>query len=164
MRSIAKKVSVNGSFLPLHVPSPSLSKFIIVPTVTDCLTFKMGSKPVLFIKRSVTIGTMIKIHLHAVTDPAAGYGGARNMKSMRPSSAAIFFMTYFHRAGEGGHCPLAPHGSATTTYHQCHHVLYCLKMGSMQTLWRFLHITLKISKVPSIKTVTLTLRVYKPQL
>ena len=29
------------------------------------------------------------------------------MKSMRPPLAAIFFMTYFHRAG-GGHGPLAP--------------------------------------------------------
>ena len=28
------------------------------------------------------------------------------MKSMRPPLAAIFFMTYFHRAG--GHDPLAP--------------------------------------------------------
>ena len=40
-------------------------------------------------------------------------GGARNMKSMRPPSAAIFFMTYFHRA-RGGHGPLGPPpGSAT---------------------------------------------------
>ena len=38
--------------------------------------------------------------------------GARNMKSMRPPSAAIFFMTYFYRA-RGGHGPLAPPGSAT---------------------------------------------------
>ena len=30
----------------------------------------------------------------------------RNTKSMRPNSAAIFFMTYFHRVG--GHGPLAP--------------------------------------------------------
>ena len=29
------------------------------------------------------------------------------MKSMRPPSAAIFFMTYFHRA-RGGHGPLGP--------------------------------------------------------
>ena len=39
-------------------------------------------------------------------------GGARNMKSMRPNSVAIFFMTYFYRAG-GGHGGLAPPGSAT---------------------------------------------------
>ena len=30
------------------------------------------------------------------------------MKSMRPSLAAIFFMTYFHRAWEGGMAPSAP--------------------------------------------------------
>ena len=29
------------------------------------------------------------------------------MKSMRPPSTAIFFMTYFHKAG-GGHGPLGP--------------------------------------------------------
>ena len=29
------------------------------------------------------------------------------MKSMRPNSAAIFFMTYFYRAG-GGHGPIGP--------------------------------------------------------
>ena len=33
-------------------------------------------------------------------------GGPRNMKSMRPPLAAIFFMTYFHRA-RGGHGPLS---------------------------------------------------------
>ena len=41
-------------------------------------------------------------------------GGARNMKSMWLSWAAIFFMTYFHRAGGGGNAPLAPPGYATT--------------------------------------------------
>ena len=41
-------------------------------------------------------------------------GGPRNMKSMWPPSAAIFFMTYFYRA-RGGHGPLGPPppGSAT---------------------------------------------------
>ena len=39
-------------------------------------------------------------------------GGPRNMKSMRPPSVAIFFMTYFHRAG-GAMAPSAPPGSAT---------------------------------------------------
>ena len=34
-------------------------------------------------------------------------GGPRNMKSMRLPLAAIFFMTYFHRA-RGGHGPLGP--------------------------------------------------------
>ena len=42
--------------------------------------------------------------------------GARNMKSMRPLSAAIFFMTYFHRAGRGGTAP-GPPGSATARIH-----------------------------------------------
>ena len=36
------------------------------------------------------------------------------MKSMRPSLAAIFFMTNFYRA-RGGHGPLGPTGSATET-------------------------------------------------
>ena len=40
-------------------------------------------------------------------------GGARNMKSMRPPSVAIFFMTYFHRARGGAMAPSAPPGSAT---------------------------------------------------
>ena len=36
-------------------------------------------------------------------------GGPRNMKSMQPNLASIFFMTYFYRAGgEGGHGPLGP--------------------------------------------------------
>ena len=37
-------------------------------------------------------------------------GGPRNMKSMRPNSATIFFMTYFYRAGGRGrgHGPSAP--------------------------------------------------------
>ena len=30
------------------------------------------------------------------------------MKSMRPPSAAIFLMTYFHRAGGRGHGPVDP--------------------------------------------------------
>ena len=38
------------------------------------------------------------------------------MKSMRPPLVAIFFMTYFHGPGEGGHGPLRPPpGSATAT-------------------------------------------------
>ena len=36
----------------------------------------------------------------SVADPAAGKGGPRNMKSMRPPLAAIFFMTYFYKPGE----------------------------------------------------------------
>ena len=41
-----------------------------------------------------------------------GWGGLRNMKSMRLPLAAISFMTYFYRAG-GGMTPSAPSGSAT---------------------------------------------------
>ena len=49
-----------------------------------------------------------------VADPAVGWGGARNMKSMRPNSAAIFFMTYFYR---GAWHPRPP-GSATDSGNQ----------------------------------------------
>ena len=42
-------------------------------------------------------------------------GGPRNMKSMRPPSAAIFFMTYFYRARGGPWPPWPPPGSATGT-------------------------------------------------
>ena len=53
----------------------------------------------------------------AASDPAAGWGGgggSRNMKSMWPPLAAIFFMTYLYRA-VGGHGPLGTPlpGSAT---------------------------------------------------
>ena len=41
--------------------------------------------------------------------------GPRNMKSMQLPSVAIFFMTYFHRAG-GGMAPSAPPGSATESF------------------------------------------------
>ena len=37
------------------------------------------------------------------------------MKSMRPPLGAIFFMTYFHRAG-GGACPPRPPRSATASW------------------------------------------------
>ena len=50
----------------------------------------------------------------SASDPAVGWG-ARNMKSMWPPLAAIFFMTCLYRAG-GGHGPLGtppPPGSAT---------------------------------------------------
>ena len=39
--------------------------------------------------------------------------GARNMKSMWPPLATIFFMTYFYRAGVGGMVPSASPGYAT---------------------------------------------------
>ena len=43
-----------------------------------------------------------------------GGGGARNMKSIWPPFAAIFFMTYFEKQGLVGHVPLGtPSGSAT---------------------------------------------------
>ena len=44
-------------------------------------------------------------HLEVV-DPAAGYGEARNMKSMQPYLAAILFMTDFYRTE--GMAPLLP--------------------------------------------------------
>ena len=54
--------------------------------------------------------------------------GARNMKSMRPPLAAIFFMTYFHRAG-GAMAPSAPlPGSATDCCSQL-----CCCVGSTST-------------------------------
>ena len=45
----------------LHVPSPSPSpsKFIIVPMVTVCLMGRMGTEPILSVKWSVSIDTMI---------------------------------------------------------------------------------------------------------
>ena len=43
---------------------------------------------------------MIKSSNNTVADPVAGYGGPRNMKSMRPPSVAIFFMIIFTGAGE----------------------------------------------------------------
>ena len=50
----------------------------------------------------------------SASDPAAGLGGrgARNMKSMWPPLAAIFFMTCLYRAG-GTWPPRHPPGSAT---------------------------------------------------
>ena len=49
------------------------------------------------------------------SDPAAGWGGPRNMKSMRPPLVAIFFMTSFYRtAGGGGMAPLAPPPESAT--------------------------------------------------
>ena len=44
-----------------------------------------------------------------------GGGGARNTKSMWSPLAAIFFMTYFYRAG-GGMAPSSPPGSATGVF------------------------------------------------
>ena len=50
---------------------------------------------------------------HRIQRP--GRGGARNMKSMWPPLAAIFFMTYLYRAG-GAWPPLGtPPGSTTAT-------------------------------------------------
>ena len=40
-------------------------------------------------------------------------GGPRNMKSMQPPSAAIFFMTYFYRTGAPWPPRAPPPGSAT---------------------------------------------------
>ena len=52
----------------------------------------------------------VQFQFNALADPAAGYGGPRNMKSMWPPLAVIFFMTYFYRDREGhGHLgPLDP--------------------------------------------------------
>ena len=47
---------------------------------------------------------------HRIQRP--GGEGARNMKSIWPPLAAIFFMTYLYKAG-GGMAPSAPPGSAT---------------------------------------------------
>ena len=59
-------------------------------------------------------GDKVNIHWYlTVADPAVR-GGEKNMKSMWSPLVAIFFMTYFYRAGGGGHGPLGPPpGSAT---------------------------------------------------
>ena len=49
-------------------------------------------------------------------------GGPRNMKSKQPPTVAIFFMTYFHRAG-GGMAPSAPPGSATGRVNSCFNII-----------------------------------------
>ena len=54
----------------------------------------------------------VLVFFSSVTEHSSGSsgrvrGGARNMKSMRLPSAAIFFMTYFYRA-RGGMAPWAP--------------------------------------------------------
>ena len=65
--------------------------------------------------------------------------GPRNMKSMPPPLAAIFFMTYFYRA-RGGHGPLAPPGSATDsnlTFYFTQYlfpIAYCMKLDIRFTL------------------------------
>ena len=43
----------------LHVPSPSPSKYNIVPMETVRLTNRMGTEPILSVKRTVSIDTMI---------------------------------------------------------------------------------------------------------
>ena len=48
------------------------------------------------------------LYVLPVADPVAGWGRVRNVKFMRPPSVAIFFITYFYRAGGGGHDPLGP--------------------------------------------------------
>ena len=50
-------------------------------------------------------------------------GGPRNMKSMWPPLAAIFFMTCFYRARGGPWPPRPPPGSAT--------VIYCLNQAKI---------------------------------
>ena len=46
-------------------------------------------------------GTVIASWFLISSRSSGQVGGARNMKSMWPNSAAIFFMTYFYRAGGG---------------------------------------------------------------
>ena len=65
--------------------------------------------------------------LITVVDPAGGV--ERNMKSMQPPSAAIFFNTYF--TGRGGMAPWPPPGSATASmYSECPFVSVCLSVCS----------------------------------
>ena len=61
--------------------------------------------------------THIYIYTHTSSRSSGQVRGARKMKSMRLPLAAIFFMTYFHRAG-GAMAPSAPPpGSATGPLH-----------------------------------------------
>ena len=55
-------------------------------------------------------------------------GEQRNMKSMRPPLATIFFMTYFHRAG--GPWPPRPPGSATDYTMLLISQSHCLKISN----------------------------------
>ena len=54
--------------------------------------------------------------IKSVADPAAWKGGVRNMKSMRPPLAAIFFMTSFYKAGgDMAHLPPPPESATENT-------------------------------------------------
>ena len=72
------------------------------------------------------------------------------MKSMRPPSVTIFFMTYFHRAGGGAMAPSAPPGSATVTFQNSSFLSfwYLIKLSISKDIKRWLilsrdHITRK---------------------
>ena len=78
----------------------------------DTSTFKVGRSSLssVFFINSDIFSTQ-----HRIQRPGGGEG-ARNMKSMWPPLAAIFFMTCLYRAGGGGAmAPSAPPGSATGT-------------------------------------------------
>ena len=72
---------------------------------------------------------LIMYHQHRIQWP--GWGGARNMNSMGPPLAAIFFMTYFYRAW-GAWPPRHPPGSATDQNGPLfpHHAYRALEIGT----------------------------------
>ena len=76
----------------------------------SALGFKAKVGSLIHAKRALVI---VKINgslgAGSASDPAVGWGGgARNMKSMWPPLAAIFFMTSFYRTGRGGAMALSP--------------------------------------------------------
>ena len=81
-------------------------------------------------------------------------GGARNIKSMRPNSAAILFVTYFYRAGEGAWPPHPPPPPDllleslvwTKTYYYCPQTKFAKVM--------FLHMSVILSGAGGIPSCT----------
>ena len=86
------------------------------------------------------------------------------MKSMRPPSAAIFFVTYFHRARVGPWPPRPPPGSATVAdvYSNVHCLVWfekqydgfneVLKKTNLWTSWLFVQERLRDKSLHKAKT------------
>ena len=66
----------------LHVlsPSPSPSKYNVVPMVTVHLMGRMGTEPILSVKRSISIDTMINFD---VDGDGHGHGDSRCKQALR---------------------------------------------------------------------------------
>ena len=94
--------------MPAHFPPKAYATTSVLNCTAAFATCGEATANQVWARCTIPVTVKLKLSLSSGRVNGEGGGGARNIKSMRPPSVAIFFMTYFDRAVGGGAWPPRP--------------------------------------------------------